>query len=217
MRGAPYARAVRRPPVAAMPAIVLASASATTMATGASPRRSANVRLVRSGSSANRVSAVNRAVHCWTTPSGPMTADTPTVETCTVARPCSTARSRDIASCWVDSAVRPKEALFVGTTSSSAPLRTASRTTSSNATSKQITVANGTDRPSLGASRGTTAGCVPASMSTSTRSTWVEKSRSRPRSGTYSPNGAGRCLAYANVAPRPGCHSTISSYRPPSA
>ncbi|CPU67151.1 Uncharacterised protein [Mycobacteroides abscessus] len=71
---------------------------------------------------------MNRPVLCRSVPSGAMTPLTPTVETCTVARPVDTARSRDIASCCVDSAVYPNEALLVGTTSSSAPASTASFT-----------------------------------------------------------------------------------------
>lgn len=71
--------------------------------------------------------SVNRPVRATTVPSGLIMALTPTVETWTVDLPCSTARKRDIASCWVDSGVRPNEALLVGMRISSAPSRTPSR------------------------------------------------------------------------------------------
>ena len=48
-------------------------------------------------------------------PSGAMNPDTPTVDTWTTERPCSMARSREIANCCSDSAVYPKVALFVWT------------------------------------------------------------------------------------------------------
>ncbi|CPU67150.1 Uncharacterised protein [Mycobacteroides abscessus] len=58
-----------------------------------------------------------------------------------------------------------------------------------------MTTPSGTVRPRRGASRSTTPVSVPAIMSMLTRSTWSENTRSRERSGMYSPNGAGCCLA----------------------
>jgi hypothetical protein len=98
---------------------------------------------------------VKSEVRCSTAPLGAMTALTPTVEICTVARPCSTARSRLIASCCVDSAVWPKLALFVWTTSTSPPVVTAVRTMSSYATSKQMTSPMPTVRCRRGEESGT--------------------------------------------------------------
>ncbi len=86
---------------------------------------------MRSGSEATICAAVNRPVRSIRAPLGAMMALTPTVEICTVARPSSIARSRDIASCWVDSSVCPKVALLVCTTSTSPPAVTADRTMSS--------------------------------------------------------------------------------------
>lgn len=82
---------------------------------------------VRSGRSWAICSLVKCPVRSKNAPSGPIIALTPTVEICTTARPCSTARKRDMASCWVDSWVRPKEALLVGMTISSPPATTDSR------------------------------------------------------------------------------------------
>ena len=169
----------------------------------------------RNGRFATNSSAVNRSVVRTTLPSGVITAETPTVEICTAARPVVIACRRDIASCCVDSAVHPNDALFVGITSTCAPWSTASRTISSYATSKQMTVPSRyAPCPSrLGTS--TTGGSTPAIMSVVTRSTWSEKTRRTDRSGMYSPNGAGCCFAYRPITPCPACHSSDTLYRPP--
>ncbi len=54
----------------------------------------------RSGTFSTRTSGVNIFVWATTSPSGRMTALTPLVTGTTTARLCSTARTRDIASCW---------------------------------------------------------------------------------------------------------------------
>ena len=83
---------------------------------------------VRRATSSIICSWVNRPVRETIVPFGAITALTPTVEIWTVARPVSIARICDMASCWVDSAVGPKLALLVCTTSISAPAATESRT-----------------------------------------------------------------------------------------
>src|SRR5690606_963326 len=107
---------------------------------GQYPAATAGVTVDRNGSCATHRSAVNNPVLRTTVPSGVTTPDTPTVDTCTAARPVVIACTRDIASCCADSVVNPNDALFVGTTSTWAPRRTASRTISSYATSKQMIV-----------------------------------------------------------------------------
>src|SRR5690625_4237198 len=109
------------------PAATPTAATTQTATVGRVPSRAAGVRDVRSGRVAVISSAVNSPVRSTTSPSGRMMPLTPTVETWTVARPCSTARKRDIASCWVDSWEYPKEALFVGMMMSSPPPTTPSR------------------------------------------------------------------------------------------
>src|SRR4051794_25019296 len=113
------------------PASSRAAPSAARASSGSSPTRVATVSPVRSGRSAVSTSRVKRREVSASDPSGSTRPLTPTVETCTTARPASTARSRDIASCWVLSSVYPKVALLVWTTSRSAPPRTVSRTMSS--------------------------------------------------------------------------------------
>jgi hypothetical protein len=70
-----------------------------------------------------------------TVPSGAITALTPLVAATSTVRPCSTARTREIACCWYVIWVKPKVALFVGTASTWAPERTLWRTRSSKITS----------------------------------------------------------------------------------
>lgn len=70
-------------------------------------------------------------------PSGAITALIPVVPATTTYRSCSTARSRAKASCWALMAAS-KVALFVGTASSWAPLRTECRTARSKITSQQV-------------------------------------------------------------------------------
>src|SRR5690606_11155194 len=89
----------------ATPARNASAVSSVKTTTGASPRRSLTVISVRSGTEAAKWSAVNSSVELSSTPFGAMTPLTPTVEIWMVARPCSTARKRDIASCCSDSAV----------------------------------------------------------------------------------------------------------------
>ena len=70
------------------------------------------------------------ALNCvasYTLPDPSTNAETPTVEAINAGRPCSTARSRTMASCCRASASL-KVALFVCTTSSCAPPVTVSRT-----------------------------------------------------------------------------------------
>src|SRR5699024_4442074 len=96
-------RRERRP--VATPSSRASTASPVAMIIGQSPSLSAIVIVVRNGMSAAKYSWVNKSVSCRTVPSAAITPETPTVEICTVVRPCSTARSRDIASCCMDSAV----------------------------------------------------------------------------------------------------------------
>jgi len=85
------------------------------------------VRLVRKGRSAASTADVNNVVRWCAVPSGVIIALTPTVEMCTIERPCSMARIREMASCWTDSSVNPKVALFVWTSKTFAPWSTVSR------------------------------------------------------------------------------------------
>jgi hypothetical protein len=71
---------------------------------------------------------VNSSDRRTTDPSGATTALIPLVAATTTVRPCSTARSRLIASCWALSSVYPNVALLVCTTSMPAPSRTVSVT-----------------------------------------------------------------------------------------
>lgn len=89
----------------------------------------------RSGTSATRASGVNIRVFWTTLPSGMITALTPLVTGTTTDRPCSTARTRDIANCWYVISLRPKVALLLGTEISWAPSVTVSRAMSSKAAS----------------------------------------------------------------------------------
>lgn len=72
-----------------------------------SPTRSATVFSSRSGSFALMTSCVNSLLLCSTVPSGAITALIPLVAAATTARPCSTARSRYMASCCSGWPVRP--------------------------------------------------------------------------------------------------------------
>ena len=69
----------------------------------------------RSVTRATIAAGVNKVVSCSTLPSGPITALTPLVAATSTVRPCSTARTREIACCWYVISVKPKVALFVGT------------------------------------------------------------------------------------------------------
>lgn len=69
---------------------------------------------------------MKRPVELVIVPSGATMALTPETADTTTDRLCSTARSRDIASCCTLISLSPYQALLVGTTSSSAPSRTAS-------------------------------------------------------------------------------------------
>jgi hypothetical protein len=81
---------------------------------------------------------VNRLVAAVTAPSGAIVALTPLVVTTSTERSCSTARTRDMASCWKVMSVKPKVALLLGTASTCAPASTLSATRSSKAISQQI-------------------------------------------------------------------------------
>src|SRR5690606_20301126 len=73
---------------------------ATSTRSGHGPTMLATVVVSRSGSVPTRISEVNSSESRTTLPSGRTMALTPLVAATTAARPCSTARSRDIASCW---------------------------------------------------------------------------------------------------------------------
>src|SRR5690606_37852697 len=88
----------RRPRTRAKPAAATAAAQSTS--SGATPSRLASVTSARKGTCATRASGTNNGVLCCTRPSGSTIALTPLVAATITARPCSTARSRDIASCW---------------------------------------------------------------------------------------------------------------------
>jgi hypothetical protein len=74
--------------------------SATSAHSGAGPSRVASVVVVRSGTRATSASGVNSLVCCSTVPFGAITALTPLVAATSTVLPCSTARTREIASCW---------------------------------------------------------------------------------------------------------------------
>lgn len=63
------------------------------------PVLSASVSCDRKGSAPDSSADVNSVLDWCALPSGVIRALTPTVDTCTTDRPCSTARSREMASC----------------------------------------------------------------------------------------------------------------------
>lgn len=77
-----------------------AAAAATSTHSGSVPSRVAGVCEERSGTLASSAAGVNIAVFCTTLPSGMITALTPLVTGTVTVLLCSTARTRDIASCW---------------------------------------------------------------------------------------------------------------------
>ena len=101
--------------------------AATARRWGQAPRRAATVRWCRRGRWEVRRAGVNNVLTWWAVPSGVIIALTPTVETCTIERPCSIARIRDMASCCTDSSVNPNVALLVWTSRTFAPWLTVSR------------------------------------------------------------------------------------------
>src|SRR5690606_19317467 len=80
-------------------ATAAATAPAQSTSSGAAPSRLASVTSARSGTCATRAAGSNSGVLCCTRPSGSTIALTPLVAATTTVRPCSTARTRDIASC----------------------------------------------------------------------------------------------------------------------
>ena len=139
---------------------------------------------------------VNSSVRWTTLPSGAMAAEIPDVAATRTQRPCSTARSRLIASCCFVSGVCPKVALFVWIVRTCPPASTVLRTSASSDTSKQMM------SPRRAGPTVSAPGVLPGAKSFETRSTAEEKTRARRRIGMYSANGTGCCLAYC--APGPG-------------
>src|SRR5439155_21430130 len=118
------ARRRRRYHPATTSAVTAPAASATS---GPAPSLVASVRARPSRTSRTAAACVFIRVASRTLPSGSTKPDTPTVEAISPGRPCSTAGSRTIASCWVASA-RLNVALLVWVTSNCAPPVTVSRT-----------------------------------------------------------------------------------------
>ena len=107
------------------------SATSDSSSSGSAPIRVASVVAERVGIAADRTSRVKTGADWVSTPSGAITALMPLVAATSTARPCSTARSWPMASCWTVSPLRPNVALLVCTTSSLPPATTVSRTRSS--------------------------------------------------------------------------------------
>src|SRR5690606_2608367 len=103
------------------------SAAAVSATSGMIPRLVAIVRPVVSEMSRRMTAGALNAVASYTLPDSSTKAETPTVDAISAGRPCSTARSRTMASCCSASASL-KVALLVCTTISSAPPSTVSRT-----------------------------------------------------------------------------------------
>ena len=94
--------------------------------------------------------------------------------------------------------MRPNVALLVCTTSSLPPAGTASRTSPSYATSKQIT------SPIRAGPTSRTPGFAPRAKSRGTRSTLLLIRRANDRNGMYSPNGTGCRFTYSSPGPVTG-------------